>query len=185
MDFKKVVPLIIDEFEKEEIAYSLIGGFALGAFGIMRATMDLDFLVDQKDLARVEAVMRKYNYRCVFKTENVSQYVSDAKIFGEIDFLHAFRTVSLSMLKKAKEISVLDGKLKIRVLQPEDIIALKVQALVNDPGRETKEFADIEAVMDHFKEKLDWQLIKEYFELFKKAELKKKFSQLKEKYRHA
>lgn len=179
MDFEKILPVIIEEFKKENVRYALIGGFSMGAMGIMRSTMDLDFLVDVKDLSKIEKIMRKYNYNCVYKTENVSQYVSDVKIFGEIDFLHAFRKISISMFDRAKELMVSQGKCKIKVLSPEDIIGLKLQALVNDPSRQNREYADIQEIMAYFREKLDWNLIEEYFFLFKKEGT---FKKLKVKY---
>lgn len=179
MDFGKVFELLIGDFKKENIRYALIGGFAMGALGIVRATMDLDFLIHFQDLPKLETIMRKYNYNRVFKTENVSQYVSDVKIFGEVDFLHSFRKISLSMLTRAKEIPVFDGKFRVRVLRAEDIIGLKLQALVNDSSRQNREYADIEAIMDYFKVKLSWDLLKEYFSLFEKRE---KFEELKKKY---
>lgn len=74
---------------------------------------------------------------------------------------------------------IFDGKFKIRVLNPEDIIGLKLQALVNDTSREAREYADIEEIMDYFKEKLNWNLIEEYFSLF---ENKEKYMKLKGKY---
>jgi hypothetical protein len=179
MDFDKVLQIIIKEFDREHIRYAMMGGFAMGALGILRATMDLDFLIDYQHLPKVERIMKKYNYKCVFKTENVSQYVSDIKIFGEIDFLHAFREISLSMLKRSKELPVFEGKCKIKILSPEDIIGLKLQALVNNKSRETREYADIEAIMEHFKGTLDWNLIEDYFSLFRK---KSRYDELKRKY---
>ena len=182
MDFEKVLPLIIKDFEKENIRYAAIGGFAIGALGIMRSTMDLDFLVDAQDLEKIGRVLEKYDYSCVFKTENVSQYVADLKIFGEIDFLHAFRNLSISMLKRAKEVAVFENSFTIKVLCPEDIIGLKLQALVNDHTREKRESADIEIIMDFFTARLDWDLIKEYFELFDKKE---EYYRLEQQYNHA
>lgn len=179
MDFEKIVPLIIKEFEKEGIRYALMGGFAMGAFGVMRSTMDLDFLIDAADLEKVTAVMKKYSYNCVYSTDNISQYVAAAKIFGEIDFLHAFRKVSLSMFSRVKKITVLGGKISLNVLSPEDIIGLKLQALINDASRKAKEWADIESIAGHFGKKLDWRLIGDHFSLFKQT---KQFKELKEKY---
>ena len=60
MDFEKVLPLIIGEFTREKVRYGLMGGFSIGAMGIMRSTMDLDFLVDARDLPKVEKIMKKY-----------------------------------------------------------------------------------------------------------------------------
>ena len=85
MDFEKVLKLIIGEFEKESINYGLIGGFALGIWGITRATADLDFLIDVKDLERIDKIMQNLSFDCVHKTKDVSQYVASIKQFGEID----------------------------------------------------------------------------------------------------
>jgi hypothetical protein len=122
MDFRKIVPLLIKEFKNAKVDYALIGGFALGALGMVRATADVDFLIDAKDLEKIAGIMKKFNYRCVHKTENVSQFVSDVKVFGQIDFLHAFRKPSLVMLKHATEKKIFEGKHVIKVLKPEDII---------------------------------------------------------------
>ena len=151
----------------------------MGALGIMRSTIDLDFLVNADDLPAVAKILDTYGYHCVYKTENVSQYVADIKIFGEIDLLHAFRKISLSMLKRAKKIAVLEGKCSLKVLQPEDIIGLKLQALSNDTSRSQREYADIENIMAYFNKKLDWTLLKEYFTVFKKT---KEFEKLRKKH---
>lgn len=81
MDFKTVLRLILTGFHKENVRYGLIGGFALGALGISRATVDLDFLVHHDDLSKVDKIMKDNGYECVFKTENVSQYISNKAIF--------------------------------------------------------------------------------------------------------
>ena len=182
MDFEKMLPLILQQFEQKNIRYAVIGGFAMGALGIMRTTMDLDFLVDAQDLPKIEKLMEQYNYRCIFKTENVSQYVSDIQVLGSIDFLHAFRSISVSMLSRTQEVAVLNNTSTMKVLCPEDIIGLKLQALVNDGTREHREYADIESIMEHYGETLNWSLIKEYFQLFDK---KAAYDQLKGKYCHA
>ena len=91
MDFKQVLFLIVEEFEKERVQYAVIGGFAMGALGIIRATADLDFLVHVEDQFKIDKIMKHYGYRCRYQSENVSQYISDLALFGEIDFLHALR----------------------------------------------------------------------------------------------
>ena len=124
-------------------------------------------------------MLRAVGYESIFKSENVAQYVSPVKIMGEIDFLLAFRGPSLKMLEKAISIDIFDGRYKIKVVRPEDIIGLKLQALVNDPERLAKEYADIEALMKQYDKQLDWPVIEEYFGIFNKQD---KFSELKRKY---
>ena len=136
MDFEKVLPLVLGEFKKRNIRYALIGGVAMAAWGVVRATVDLDYLVLAEDMGKIEEIMNNFGYRCVYKTDNVSQYVSDMKIYGTIDFLHAFREISCSMLERAVEKKVFNNRYEVKVLCPEDIIGLKVQALTNDTQRE-------------------------------------------------
>lgn len=182
MDFKTVLDLIIKGFNKEQVRYALIGGFALGALGLPRSTVDLDFLVHRDDLPKIDRIMKGNGYECVYKSENVSQYISPLKIFGEVDFLHAFRDISTGMLKRAIEKDIFEGKFKIRILQPEDIIGLKLQAIANDKTRAMREYIDIETLMEYYRTKLDWQLIEEYFFIF---EEKERFIELKTKYGEA
>lgn len=179
MDFEKVLPVIIKEFENNKVQYALIGGFAMGFFGVLRTTVDLDFLINRQNMNIVERILKKFGYKCVYKTENVSQFVSNLTIFGEIDFIHAFRKISKTMLARALDMKVLDGKVNLKVLIPEDIIGLKVQAIANNPERGTQDMSDIEAIIKHNMDTLDWNLIEEYFLLFSK---KKEFMNLKAKY---
>jgi hypothetical protein len=179
MDFEKVLKNVIQEFSNQKISNALIGGFAISALGIPRATIDIDFLIQLKDCKKVKKILESLGYKCVFETENVSQYTSSSELFGEIDFIHAFRNTSLKMLQRAKKIKVFNNKLEISVLPPEDIIGLKLQASVNDKERKNREISDIESIMERFGKKLDWEIIKEHYALFNQ---KKEFEALKKKY---
>jgi hypothetical protein len=179
MDFKLVLGKLIRSFDEQNVNYALIGGFAMGVWGISRATLDLDFLVIQKDLLKIEAIMNALGYEKAFQSENVSQYISPIKIFGEVDFLHAFRTISEKMLQRADQRSILNHTLEIKVLRIEDLIGLKLQALTNDPAREKMDLLDIEALISLKHEKLDWNLLSEFFSIFGFETL---FSEMKEKY---
>lgn len=97
MDFEFVAEKILIAFLNAEIRYALMGGFALGIWGVHRATVDMDFLVHRDDLGKVQDIMTGMGYECIYHTDNVSQYVSSLKILGEVDFLHAFRKVSIGI----------------------------------------------------------------------------------------
>jgi hypothetical protein len=45
MDFGAVLKAVAEEFTRAEIAYALIGGFAMAVLGVPRATGDLDRLL--------------------------------------------------------------------------------------------------------------------------------------------
>jgi len=179
MDFKITIENILKKFKEKKVRYALMGGFALGALGKSRATVDLDFLVLKDDMPDVNRIMIDLGYELRFNSENVSQYISPLKVFGEVDFIHAFRPTSIGMIERSLEMEIFDGGLKIRVLNPEDIIGLKLQAIANDESRKAFDLNDIESLMALYKRRLDWNLVNEYFSLF---DFKDLFNELKKKY---
>ncbi len=166
MDFEQVLKKLITAFESKGISYALMGGMAVGAWGVARTTADIDFLVLKDDCAKLRDIMKSLGYECRYQTENVSQYVSPLEIFGEVDFLHAFREISRSMLQRAESRKLFDNALSVNVLQVEDIVGLKVQAIANDPGRENRDISDIEELVKIYGKRMDWKLLEEYFSLF-------------------
>ncbi len=179
MDFKLVIEKLLAAFKDNDISYALIGGFALGIWKVPRATVDVDFLVSREDLGKVDKIMKNMGYECRYQTENVSQYVSPLDIFGEIDFIHAFREISLSMLSRAEERKIFNETLTIKVLRVEDLIGLKVQAMANDESRKAIDFADIEALMKLHGKEINWSDIEGYFNMFGFYDM---FCKLKGKY---
>lgn len=175
MHFKLVLEKLLTAFEKQNIRYALMGGFAMGLWGGSRSTVDVDFLVYRDDIEKVHKIMTDIGYECHHSTENVSQYTSPLKIFGGIDFIHAFREASLEMLQRAKVKDIFDGTLKVKTLVPEDIIGLKLQSVFNNPSREKIDLSDIEMLISIHKKNLDMELLKKYFQIFKMDDLYKKF----------
>ncbi|RJQ22850.1 MAG: hypothetical protein C4560_01975 [Nitrospiraceae bacterium] len=174
MDFKLILQKLLTAFEKDGIRYALIGGFAMGLWGGSRSTIDLDFLVHRDDMQKVHWIMIALGYEIHQKTENVSQYTSPLKVFGGIDFIHAFRETSVEMLQRAVKKDIFSGMLNIKTLIPEDIIGLKLQAVFNDPSREKIDMADIELLISANKNNLDWKLIEQYCKIFKMDDICKK-----------
>jgi len=177
MEFKNVLSTLLKKFREKEIRYGLMGGFALGLWGVGRATVDLDFLVDRSDQKKVGKIMAEIGYECKFMSENVSQYVSPLKTYGEIDFLHAFRQASLEMLGRAEGKEIFGGELNIMVVRPEDLIGLKLQAVKNNPARKEQDMSDIKALIAVQREKIDWQLIKKYANILDAEDLLKELNE--------
>jgi putative nucleotidyltransferase-like protein len=178
LNFITVTEQLITAFRTEGIRYALIGGYAVGLWGVARSTVDMDFLVLRDDLGRLDTVMERFGYRLHHRTDNVSHFVS-AGPFGSLDFLHAFRSHSLHMLERAVEKPLFGGAATVRVLIPEDLIALKIQAIANNPARERLDLNDIEELLRLHGKTLDWELLEEYFDIFERHDL---FVQLREKY---
>lgn len=169
MDFAQVLRALLEGLQQAKIRYGVIGGFALGALGAPRATVDLDLLVHQEDLGALHQVLTSLGYTRDVHTENVSHYRHKEGRWGAIDVLHAFRTFALGMLERARILPVLGGAASLRVLEPEDIIGLKVQAAANNPLRQLQETADIEALMAVHGKTMNWTRLQEYYALFDRA----------------
>lgn len=172
MVFEKVV----QGFHDLKIRYALIGGFALGLWGVPRATVDLDFLIAKEDIPKVDKILKNLGYECRYRSENVSQYVSPLRVFGNIDCLHAFRIASLNMIERAEDKEIFGGATKIKVACPEDLIGLKLQAMRNDSSRREQDFADIKALVSLWSSRLDWSLIEEYARILEMEEVYQSFA---------
>lgn len=181
MDFKTVLETLIAGMEARSVRHALIGGFALGVLGVPRSTMDLDFLVHRDDLHDVHDLLGGLGYERFLCTENVSQYTHSEAQWGAVDVLHAFREYSLAMLDRSSCRELTSG-LKVRVLEPEDVIGLKVQAVANDPARGPQEWVDIESLLKVYNGRMDWQRLGVYFDLF---DMRAKFSELQESFSDA
>lgn len=142
----------------------------MGLWGMGRTTVDIDFLVHKDDMNKVDRIMNELDYECKYRTENVSQYVSPLRVFGEVDFLHAFREATLSMLQRAEEKTVFE-KLSLRVLCPEDLIGLKLQSIKNSPERKATEMDDILFLVQTYKDRMDWSLIEGYVKILDMEEI--------------
>jgi len=181
MDFTKVLTQVVSALDTEGIHYALIGGLAMAARGVQRATLDIDFILLLDDLEQTHRILIALGYQRDFHSENVSHYQSPDPSSGRIDLLHAFRGPTLGMLDRAEKISMSDG-LSLPVIHIEDLIGLKTQAAVNDPSRHRKDWNDIYMLVEHAARvgtALDWDLIADYLSLF---QLESNLTQLKELY---
>ena len=169
MNFFKVIVNVTRQMDAEGLRYALIGGFAMALRGVQRATVDMDFILLLNDLEKAHEIFIASGYRRAFNSANVSHYISDDIELGRIDILHAFRGPTLSMLERADRIEVEPG-LSLPVVQIEDIIGLKIQALVNDPSRRTGDWSDIRMILETAFEngrQIDWELVQSYLDVFK------------------
>lgn len=170
VDFADVIRRVAVAFDERKIPFALIGGMALAALGVPRATADVDLLVLGERADDVAQIMVYLGYRELYRSLDAANYAADDARSGRIDFVFARRPYSLAMLGRARPRRVL-GDVQVRVVEPEDIIGLKVQASSNNPGRLGLDLADIQRLLDAHPN-LDLVRVREYFRLFgREAEL--------------
>ncbi len=144
---------------------ALIGGLALAAHQVVRATRDVDFLADADDADRLHEILLALGYRCVHRSEDAANYLRDDE---GLDLLYAHRPTARRLLADAEERSTAMGRL--RVISAEGLIGFKLQALVNNPSR-TRDLDDIRALLRAQHGRINMQEVQEYFALFDRKEM--------------
>lgn len=147
--------------------WALIGGVALALAGHARTTFDIDLLVDEDDLAKLDACLAELGYGLVYRWIESSHYTATAGA-PPIDVLHARRPSTRGMLERARSRILPPGATMISVVETEDLIGLKIQAFRNDPERRRGDLVDIRALIEVATPsgELDMGRVTEYFALF-------------------
>ena len=144
---------------------ALIGGLALSAHRVVRATRDLDFLAAAADAERLHQALLALGYDCIYSTDDVANYRR-----GEegLDLLFARRPISQRLLDTAQVRDI--GLGALRVVSAEGLIGFKLQALANNPSR-LQDLADIRELLRQGRSSLDMQQVSDYFALFDRQPL--------------
>lgn len=144
---------------------ALIGGLALAAHNVVRATRDVDFLVDADDAEDLHRLLLGLGYQCIHRSGDAANYLR-----GEegLDLLYAHRPIARRLLAEADERSTPMGRL--RVVGAEGLVAFKLQAYVNDPAR-LRDLDDIRALLRANRGSIDMDEVRGYFKLFDREDL--------------
>ena len=152
-------------FARSGTAPALIGGLAVVAHQVVRATQDVDFLVEVEAADRVHAALLGLGYRCLYRSEDAANYVRETE---GLDLLYARRPMASRLLAQASERETPMGRM--RIISVEGLIGFKLQGFVNDATR-TRDLDDIRALLKIHRDSLDMNEVREYFALFNKPEL--------------
>jgi len=163
VELRVVLLRLLRAFDEEAIRHALIGGLALSVHGAARATADLDFLAEGERDGDVHRILLGLGYECLHRTPDVANYASSDPARGRVDFLFARQSYGKAMLARAAAHPLLGTTL--RVVDPADLIGLKVQASSNDPSRRHRDLADIQALLRATPD-VDLARVREYFRLF-------------------
>ncbi len=150
---------LLEALRRHGIRHAAIGGLAVVAHGIVRATQDLDFLVEAGARAELDRVMLELGFRSIHASADALNYVSDD---CRIDFLLARRGPTRELLERARTLRVFGHELA--VVDVEGIIGLKLQALVNDPRRQ-QDLVDMRGLLAAHHGSIDLERLRGYFAL--------------------
>ena len=144
---------------------ALIGGLAVVAHQVVRATKDVDFLLEAEAADRVHDALLDLGYQCLYRSENAANYVRAAE---GLDLLYAHRPLARRLLAQASRRETPMGLM--RIVSVEGLIGFKLQGFVNDATR-TRDMDDIRALFKIHRASLDMDELRDYFALFNKPEL--------------
>jgi hypothetical protein len=144
---------------------ALIGGLAVVAHHVVRATKDVDFLVEAEAADRVQDALLDLGYQCLYRSEDAANYVRASE---GLDLLYAHRPLARRLLAQASPRETPMGRM--RIVSVEGLIGFKLQGISNDPTR-TRDLDDIRALLKIHSGSLDLDELREYFVLFNKPEL--------------
>ena len=151
--------------DKVGAKFALIGGLALAPHRVVRATQDVDFLIDADLANSVDQALTDLGYRCLHRSTDAANYLrGDLRL----DFLYAHRPVARQLLQAAPQLKTPFGTL--HVVSAEGLIALKLQGWVNDPRRR-QDLEDIRALIRANRNTINLTDVREYFRLFNQETL--------------
>jgi Uncharacterised nucleotidyltransferase len=144
---------------------ALIGGLAVVAHQVVRATQDVDFLVEAEAGDKVHDALLELGYQCLYRSDDAANYVRGTE---GLDLLYAHRALARRLLAQASERETPMGCL--RVISVEGLVGFKLQGFVNDATR-TRDLDDIRSLLKMHRASLNIDEVREYFALFNKSEL--------------
>jgi len=147
------------------VKFALIGGLALAAHKVVRATRDVDLLIDSRDADEVDRLLERLGYQRLYRSADAGNHLRGDE---RVDLLYASRAIARRLLMTAAERKTSFGLL--RVVNAEGLIGFKLQGFVND-ARRTQDLEDIRALLRANRDTLDMAQVREYFRLFDRESL--------------
>lgn len=173
MDFSKVLGELAGFLGREGARFAVVGAFGLHAYGLSRATSDLDLVTESCVQDRLVAFLESLGYETLYASAGYSNHVHARPEMGRVDFIYVDDETAARLFGPGGTSLRLGGR-ELRVPRPEHLAAMKVHAMKNDPGRTLQEMADIGFLLQL--DGVDEEEIEQYFD---RAGLREKFDEIK------
>lgn len=146
MDFAMVIAEVTRFLSERGVRHGLAGAVALHAYGLTRATRDLDFVVEEQGRQAILSHLASLGYELLQSSDGFSNHLHADRRWGRLDFIYVDARTANALFLAAKELEIFPGA-RLPVPCPEHLIAMKVQAIKNDPTRALQDLADIQALL--------------------------------------
>jgi hypothetical protein len=145
-------------FRQVTIPYTVVGGFAVGVWGVERATLDIDVLVGgrQKQFDALITLAQKHGLQPQPQFLEVNPFLRGLVVRCRIenlhvDFLRPRDTHDRNVLRRRRQ-ATFDGR-RLWFPTPEDLILMKLKA-----GRD-RDFDDATRVVEHNQATLNYRYL--------------------------
>ena len=168
MNIEGVATLLAEFFDKHQRRYAAIGGYALVAHGILRATFDMDWVVEDDSQDELVGFLEALGYETLHRSSGYSNHLHPDVDLGRIDFVYVDERTANEIFNSSEKKEILEG-VEVLVPRPEHLVAMKVRAIKNDPDRKLQDLADVRALAQL--SGVDTEEIRAYFDKLGLAEL--------------
>lgn len=146
MDFRRNLVDIGAFLDESGHPWALVGALALSAYGIARTTVDLDLLTETEAQETLVAFLAELGYETLHRSRGYSNHLHPDAGRGRVDVLYVGRDTRERLFASARRLPGPEGT-EILVPKPEHLVAMKVQAMKNDPSRTFQDLADIRQLL--------------------------------------
>ncbi len=146
MELARVVRRVADFLDAEGAPVALVGAHALQAYGVTRSTVDLDLLTERRVQARLVPFLESLGYETLHRSDGYSNHLHPDDEWGRVDIIYVDERTSRSLFARATDF-VPDGVRPLKLPRPEHLVAMKVQAVKNDPSRMLKDLSDVRELL--------------------------------------
>jgi hypothetical protein len=145
LDFGKVLGTLASFFEREGHRYAVVGAFGVHAYGLTRATLDLDLATESAAQPKLVAFLESLGYETLYRSAGYSNHVHALPDLGRLDFVYVESETARVLFSGGTVLQLAEHR--VPVPRPEHLVAMKVHAMKNDPSRTLREMADIQFLL--------------------------------------
>jgi hypothetical protein len=142
---------------------ALIGGLAVVAHKVIRATTDIDLLVAIEDADRIHDVVLALGYQCIFRSQDAVNYKRGDE---RLDLLYSYPGRESAALLREAEVHNLPIAGNVKIISPEGLIGFKVGGYLGSEKVRTKDLEDIREILRLHRGSLDMAEVRRYFGLY-------------------
>jgi hypothetical protein len=88
VDFSKVLSVVATFFEREGFRFAAVGAFGLHAYGLSRATLDLDLATESRAQTKLITFLESLGYETLHRSAGYSSHLHPHADLGRIDLVH-------------------------------------------------------------------------------------------------